>query len=56
MSVEESLLCGIHDQPDDELPRLAYADWLERRMYAPSMLGSMSALLSLVLATVKASR
>src|SRR5690348_11269000 len=29
MSIGDALLAAIHDSPDDDLPRLAYADWLE---------------------------
>ena len=29
MSVEKALLEGIHRDPDDDTPRLVYADWLE---------------------------
>jgi uncharacterized protein (TIGR02996 family) len=31
VSDEEALLRAIREQPDDDLPRLAYADWLEER-------------------------
>jgi len=29
MSISEALLAAIRESPDDDLPRLAYADWLE---------------------------
>jgi uncharacterized protein (TIGR02996 family) len=31
MSDEAALLAAIRDEPDDDLPRLAHADWLEER-------------------------
>ena len=31
MSDRLGMIHAIHEQPDDDLPRLAYADWLEER-------------------------
>ena len=31
MPVEDAFLADIRDHPDDDTPRLIYADWLEER-------------------------
>src|SRR4051794_37823654 len=35
MSDEPALLRAVRDDPDDDLPRLAYADWLEEKGERP---------------------
>src|SRR5262245_6222744 len=35
VNTAEALLAAVREQPDDDLPRLAYADWLEEHGDAP---------------------
>ncbi len=35
MSIEEAFLAAVYERPDDDTPRLVYADWLEDRGQLP---------------------